>query len=66
MVKVNRDCCKCGPGYKTPLEAFKEGPREKLIFLTCPNVDSNKPDMLATVDVNPESEDYCKVELKYI
>lgn len=56
-----KECCACGPGYKSPLEAFKNAPREKIIFVTCPNVDQTKPDMLATVDVDPKSEDYCKV-----
>ena len=61
MSDVKRKSCNCGPGYKSPLEAFKEGPREKIIFVTCPNVDRNKSDILATVDVDPESGDYCKV-----
>lgn len=61
MSNEQHDCCSGGPGYKSPLDAFKNGPREKLIFVTCPNVDKNKHDMLATVCVDPESEDYCKV-----
>uniref|UniRef100_A0A914KHM6 Methanethiol oxidase n=1 Tax=Meloidogyne incognita TaxID=6306 RepID=A0A914KHM6_MELIC len=61
MSETKQECCACGPGYKSPLEAFKNAPREKIIFVTCPNVDQTKPDMLATVDVDPKSEDYCKI-----
>ncbi|KAI1291039.1 Methanethiol oxidase [Halotydeus destructor] len=56
-------CCEKGPGYDSPAEAIK-GPREKLIYVTCIQVDgevSGKPDYLAVVDVDPESADYCKV-----
>ena len=39
------------------------GPREKLVYLPCiqgnPGVD--KPDYLATVDVDPQSPSYSKV-----
>jgi len=30
-------CCHAamGPGYATPLEAMKKGPREKLVYVTC-------------------------------
>ncbi|XP_038624514.1 methanethiol oxidase [Tachyglossus aculeatus] len=53
---------KCGPGYATPLEAMK-GPREVLIYLPCiyRNTATKAPDFLATVDVDPESPNYCQV-----
>ncbi|XP_076060123.1 methanethiol oxidase isoform X2 [Oratosquilla oratoria] len=50
-----------GPGYPSPKEAMLNGPREKIIWLTCVRVGSGTPDYLATVDVDPESPDYCKV-----
>uniref|UniRef100_A0A8C4RW80 Methanethiol oxidase n=1 Tax=Erpetoichthys calabaricus TaxID=27687 RepID=A0A8C4RW80_ERPCA len=55
-------CGKCGPGYRTPLEAMK-GPREEIVYLPCiyRNTGIEKPDYLATVDVNPESPTYCQV-----
>lgn len=49
-----------GPGYPTPLAAMY-GPREKTIWLPCIQTSEGKPDYLATVDVDPESSDYCKV-----
>uniref|UniRef100_A0A7M4EMX9 Methanethiol oxidase n=1 Tax=Crocodylus porosus TaxID=8502 RepID=A0A7M4EMX9_CROPO len=56
------ECGECGPGYKTPLDAMK-GPREKIIYLPCiyRNTGINKPDYLATVDVDPESPCYSQV-----
>uniref|UniRef100_A0A672QDN3 Methanethiol oxidase n=1 Tax=Sinocyclocheilus grahami TaxID=75366 RepID=A0A672QDN3_SINGR len=55
-------CSGCGPGYKTPLDAMK-GPREEIVYLPCiyRNTDIQKPDYLATVDVNPQSPNFCKV-----
>ena len=54
--------CACGPGYATPLDAMK-GPRETLVYLPCihSNTGVDKPDYLATVDVNPRSMTYSKV-----
>eukprot|EP00118_Oscarella_pearsei_P019001 m.198834 g.198834 ORF g.198834 m.198834 type:complete len:475 (+) comp39563_c2_seq1:155-1579(+) len=54
-------CCK-GPGYATPLEAMK-GPREELIYVPCVYTSTgiDKPDVLATIDVDPKSETYSKV-----
>lgn len=56
------DSCSCGPGYASPLDAMK-GPREQIVYLPCirtsPGVD--KPDYLATVDVDPRSPTYSKV-----
>lgn len=51
-----------GPGYESPEAAHKNGLREQILFVTCPSVDSTHPDMLATVDVDPESDEYCKVK----
>ncbi|XP_073465261.1 methanethiol oxidase-like [Aquarana catesbeiana] len=55
-------CGSCGPGYKSPLDAMK-GPREELIYVACiyHNTGNNKPDYLATVDVDPKSPHYSKV-----
>ena len=55
--------CRCGPGYATPLDAMKNGPREKVVYLPCiyqrTGVDVN--DYLATVDIDPESDAFCQV-----
>ncbi|GFR97038.1 selenium-binding protein 1-like protein [Elysia marginata] len=56
-------CCK-GPGYASPLEAMRSGPVEKIVYLPCiqpPHARKNKPDYLATVDVDPASPTYSKV-----
>uniref|UniRef100_A0A674JVB6 Methanethiol oxidase n=1 Tax=Terrapene triunguis TaxID=2587831 RepID=A0A674JVB6_9SAUR len=55
-------CGACGPGYKTPLDAMK-GPREEIVYLPCiyRNTGIEKPDYLATVDVDPKSPHYCQV-----
>ncbi|XGW30027.1 hypothetical protein V3C99_009219 [Haemonchus contortus] len=50
----------CGPGYASPQEAIK-GPRERILFTTCANTDPTKEDMLAAVDVDPNSETFCRV-----
>ncbi|XP_045103873.1 selenium-binding protein 2-like isoform X6 [Portunus trituberculatus] len=50
-----------GPGYASPLIAMKEGPREKIVWLPCIRKGTGKPDYLATVDVDPQSQSYCKV-----
>nr|AYD88369.1 selenium-binding protein [Achaea janata] len=52
--------CK-GPGYASPLDAFNNGPREKLIYVICVQPDQTKQDYLGTVDVDPESPTYCQV-----
>lgn len=55
--------CK-GPGYASPLDAMKNGPREKIVYLPCiqpPHFKKTKADYLATVDVDPESHSYGKV-----
>ncbi|XP_028404277.1 methanethiol oxidase-like [Dendronephthya gigantea] len=60
--KATKHCC-TGPGYATPLDAMKNGPREKIFYLPCiyQSTGIKKPDYLATVDVDPQSPDYCKV-----
>ena len=55
--------CSCGPGYATPKDAMN-GPREQIVYLPCihTNTGVDKPDYLATVDVNPRSPTYSKVK----
>uniref|UniRef100_A0AAZ3NWA7 Methanethiol oxidase n=1 Tax=Oncorhynchus tshawytscha TaxID=74940 RepID=A0AAZ3NWA7_ONCTS len=55
-------CTGCGPGYKSPLDAMK-GPREEIVYLPCiyRNTGIQKPDYLATVDVDPKSPTYCQI-----
>ncbi|XP_069506386.1 methanethiol oxidase-like [Ambystoma mexicanum] len=55
-------CGACGPGYKTPLDAMK-GPREEILYVACiyRNTGIEKPDYLATVDVDPKSPTYSQV-----
>uniref|UniRef100_A0A7N0U3B2 Selenium-binding protein n=1 Tax=Kalanchoe fedtschenkoi TaxID=63787 RepID=A0A7N0U3B2_KALFE len=55
-------CCKTGPGYATPIAAMS-GPRESLIYVTCvySGTGREKPDYLATVDVDPTSPTFSKV-----
>jgi len=57
-----KTCCH-GPGYASPLDAVKNGPRETLLYVTCVrrNVTPGKPDFLATVDVDPQSDTYSQV-----
>lgn len=55
---------KCsGPGYPSPLWAFKHGPREKLIYTVTVQSDLTEPhgDYLSTVDVDPDSPTYSQV-----
>jgi len=57
-------CCHSGPGYATPLEAFRHGPREKILYVpaipTGEGADTRE-DYLATVDVDPESPTFSQV-----
>lgn len=55
--------CRRGPGYATPLEAMKNGPREKLLYIVAvqPNLDHPDGDYLATVDCDPTSSTYSQV-----
>uniref|UniRef100_A0A8C9G6J9 Methanethiol oxidase n=1 Tax=Pavo cristatus TaxID=9049 RepID=A0A8C9G6J9_PAVCR len=55
-------CGACGPGYASPLDAMK-GPREEIVYVPCiyRNTGRDKPDFLATVDVDPKSPHYSQV-----
>jgi hypothetical protein len=56
--------CEGGPGYKSPLDAMKNGPREKLLYIPCIQPtpqETRRSDYLATVDVDPDSPTYSKV-----
>ena len=47
-----------GPGYSSPLDAFKNGPHERWLYVTCVKPDESCPDYLATVDVDENSNTY--------
>ena len=52
-------CCGGGPGYRTPAEAYRNAPRETLVYIPCVGPkDSGRADYLATVDVDPASAAY--------
>jgi len=55
--------CHDGPGYSSPLDAFNNGPREKIIYVPClpTGKNSHRPDYLATIDVDPSSPTYSQV-----
>ncbi|XP_049874742.1 methanethiol oxidase [Pectinophora gossypiella] len=53
-------CCK-GPGYASPMAAFRNGPREQLLYVVCVQPDKTKQDYLATIDVDPKSPTYSQV-----
>mmetsp|Transcript_19144 Transcript_19144/g.41321 ORF Transcript_19144/g.41321 Transcript_19144/m.41321 type:complete len:475 (+) Transcript_19144:158-1582(+) len=54
-------CCQHGPGYATPLDAFKNGAREKLLYIPAIVPDHSRPDYLVTVDVDPSSPSFSQV-----
>ncbi|XP_073825389.1 methanethiol oxidase isoform X2 [Musca autumnalis] len=58
----DQKCCH-GPGYPTPIDAMKNGPREKVLYTVTiqPNLDEPHGDYLSTVDVDPESPTYCQI-----
>lgn len=58
----SKKCCS-GPGYATPLDAMKNGPREKLLYVITvqPNLDEPHGDYLSTIDVDPESPTYTQI-----
>jgi selenium-binding protein 1 len=58
--KVNKTCC--GPGYSSPSEAIK-APNEKLLYTIAiyTGTGIQKPDYLATIDVDVDSPTYSKV-----
>ena len=57
-------CCSLRPiGYRTPADAQK-GPREKILYVTCLPAGGNPSrslEFVATVDVDPQSSNYCQV-----
>ncbi|XP_077865766.1 methanethiol oxidase-like [Saccoglossus kowalevskii] len=52
-----------GPGYATPLAAFKSGVREEIAYVACiyRTTKTEKPDFIATVDIDPRSSNYCQI-----
>ena len=58
--KMDKTCC--GPGYASPSEAIK-APNEKLLYTIAiyTGTGIQKPDYLATIDVDPSSPTYSKV-----
>ncbi|PAA85915.1 hypothetical protein BOX15_Mlig014905g2 [Macrostomum lignano] len=54
-------CGGSGPGYSSPLEAMRSGPREKLLYVTCIVPDGNRPDYLSVVDVDDASPTFSSV-----
>uniref|UniRef100_A0A914ELW1 Methanethiol oxidase n=1 Tax=Acrobeloides nanus TaxID=290746 RepID=A0A914ELW1_9BILA len=63
MAATKKECCHTGtgPGYASPKEAM-QGPREKYMFVNCAGVNTeDTPDMIVTVDVDPDSTNYCKI-----
>ncbi|XP_055296101.1 methanethiol oxidase [Sitodiplosis mosellana] len=63
MAKAGNSCCRHGPGYASPLDAMKNGPREKLLYIIAvqPDLKHSDGDYLATVDVDPTSSTYSQV-----
>lgn len=47
------------------MDAFKNGPKEKLLYVVTvqPNLTEPHGDYLSTVDVDPDSATYCQVNL---
>lgn len=59
----------CGPGYKSPLDAYENGKRETILYTICiqPNPQKNStPDYLAIIDVDPKSPTYSQVTSYFI
>jgi len=56
------DATCCGPGWASPAEAMR-APREELLYTIAlyEGTDRQRPDYLATVDVNPQSPTYSQV-----
>lgn len=55
--KGHDDLCE----FDGPLEAFKKGKREKILYVSCVNPQKNKPDYLAVVDADEKSSTFCQV-----
>jgi len=54
-------CSKTGPGFATPRDAFRYAKREKIVYIPAIVPAKDRPDYLATVDVDPESKSYGQV-----
>jgi selenium-binding protein 1 len=54
-------CLYTGPGYPSPLDAFRNGNKEELIYVTAIVADESRPDYLATIDVNESSPTFGQV-----
>lgn len=39
--------------YKTPLDAYNNGEREKLLYTVALPIDETKPDYIVTIDTDP-------------
>lgn len=50
-----------GPGYATPLEAMRNGPRESLLYTVLVSCDPAQPDALATIDADPTSSTHSQI-----
>ncbi|KAL6058530.1 single stranded nucleic acid binding protein [Balamuthia mandrillaris] len=53
-----------GPGYASPLEAFRSGAREKVLYvpaIPCGEGAEQREDYLAVVDADPDSDTYSQV-----
>ena len=61
MTDKNGSCC-AGPGYASPEDAIK-APREKIVYTVCiyTGTGIEKPDFLATVDVDETSPTYNQI-----
>src|SRR6056297_2520393 len=61
MTENNGSCC-AGPGYASPQEAIN-APREKVVYTICiyTGTGIEKPDYLATIDVDEDSPTYGEV-----
>jgi selenium-binding protein 1 len=61
MSDSNGSCC-AGPGYASPQDAIK-APREKIVYTICiyTGTGVEKPDYLATIDVDQDSPTYGEV-----
>ena len=58
--------CGKGPGYASPEEAFRNGPRERLLYIPCIVPSKNRPDYLVTIDCDPWSDTYSQVRVSEI
>ncbi|MFL2656971.1 MAG: selenium-binding family protein [Burkholderiaceae bacterium] len=61
MSVINESCC-AGPGYASPQDAIN-APREKIVYTVCiyTGTGVDKPDYLATVDVDETSPTYSEI-----